>query len=154
MLTRLAAAALSAVAAVSFAACSSPDKDSAGGACPTGAAPSDTPSAFDGDVKTEKIMVGPQEVTVPEGLKLPDGAIVTDAQELSVMISDEDPAAVIDAVTESAKASGYEMCDKPSDEVYLWVGHGNVVQLLAIPGAQQLIWGPESMKYVLAKPMS
>ncbi|NHB84619.1 hypothetical protein G7085_08365 [Tessaracoccus sp. HDW20] len=89
---------------------------------------------------------------MPTGIKLPESSIVTDSQELLVMMIDEDPAAVIDAVTQSALASGYELYAQPDDAATVWVGHGNAVRLFAVPGAQMLVWGPESMKDALATP--
>lgn len=148
MFTRLGAAALSAVALITFSACSGEPE---AGRCPTAPAPADSNETFDGDVTTDSIKVGPQDVVVPKGITLPETTIVSDSQDLMVMMIDEDPAAVIEAVTDSAAAAGYEKCEQPSPETYLWVGQGNAVSLLAVPGAQQLVWGPESMAGVLAR---
>lgn len=115
---------------------------------PTGA---ESELSFEGDVQTEKIMVGPQEVEVPKGMKLPEESLVTDAQPASVMMIDEDPAAIIAAVTESAAESGYEVYAQPNESTWVFVGHGNAVLLSAFPQAQILTWGPEAMAEVLAE---
>ena len=156
MFTRLAAVTLSLVALVSFVGCSGDPEpgESASGQSSAPAAPSDGGSGqtFEGDVTTETVMVGPQEVTVPKGIKLPESSLVSDAQDLSVMLIDEDPAAVIEAVTTSAEAAGYEVYSTPDDSTTVFVGHGNAVRLFAVPQAQMLIWGPESMKDALSEP--
>lgn len=157
MLKRLAAAALTAVALVSFAGCTADSDPGSTPASPTSegvASPSagESELTFEGDVASETVMVGPQEVTVPKGIKLPDSSLVSDSQELSVMLIDEDPAAVIEAVTNSAKESGYEVYSEPDESTTVFVGHGNAVRLFAVPQAQMLIWGPESMKDVLSQP--
>ncbi|CAL8973940.1 hypothetical protein TESS_TESS_00547 [Tessaracoccus sp. O5.2] len=107
---------------------------------------------FTGEVNTEEITVGPQTVRVPVGIRLPEDSLVTSADEVSVMVADEDPAAVLDAVRASAEESAYEVFATPSPDTTVWVGNGNAVVLMAIPSAQILTWGPESMAEALAQP--
>lgn len=52
----------------------------------------------------------------------------------------------------SAEESGYEVFATPSADTTVWVGNGNAVMLMAIPSAQILTWGPESMAEALAQP--
>lgn len=154
MFYRLGAAALTAAALLTMSACSAdapaPTNSAPPATAPAGGEP--TGQTFEGDVATETVMVGPQEVVVPKGMTLPETSVVSQAQDFAVMLIDEDPAAVIEAVTSSAAASGYEVYATPDDATTVWVGNGNAVSLLAIPGAQMLTWGPESMKDVLANP--
>lgn len=154
MFYRLGAAALTAAALLTMSACSS-GEPTPSNTVPPASAPvggEATGQTFEGDPSTETIMVGPQEVLVPEGIKLPETSVVSSGEEYAVMLIDEDPAAVIEAVTTSAAASGYEVYATPDDATTVWVGNGNAVSLLAIPGAQMLTWGPDSMKDVLANP--
>lgn len=155
MFSRLAAASLSVLALLTFSACT------AGGTSQPSATTTapQSPSAdqggeqtFEGDVSEETVTVGPQEVTVPKGIKLPAESVVSKAEPYQLMLIDEDPQAVVDAVTSSAAGSGYTVYATPDDATTVWVGNGNAVSLLAIPGAQLLVWGPESMKDVLAQP--
>ncbi|MDO5684464.1 MAG: hypothetical protein Q4G46_16760, partial [Propionibacteriaceae bacterium] len=110
-----------------------------------------TSDGFTGEVDTETIMVGPQEVRVPKGIKLPESALVTDAQEYHVMIGDEDPTLVTESITSSAEAAGYKLFANPVEGVYIYTGHGNAVLFEAGPQFQILTWGPESMAEELAK---
>jgi hypothetical protein len=176
---RLAAAAVAAIALVGLSACSPDDAQpdatatvtapAEGTAQPTDTGTADTAApgdatepggvqtqddgtiTFEGDVQTETIMVGPQEIEVPKGIKLPEESLVSDAQPAYVMIIDEDPSAVITAVTESAEESGYEVFAQPNEYTWVFVGHGNAVLLSASPQVQILSWGPEAMAEVLAE---
>ncbi|AQP45827.1 hypothetical protein [Tessaracoccus flavus] len=170
---RLAAAAVAALALVGLSACSpddaQPDATATVSAPAEGTSQPTDPGAgdatepggvqtqddgtitFEGDVQTETIMVGPQEIEVPKGIKLPEESLVSDAQPAYVMIIDEDPSAVITAVTESAEESGYEVFAQPNEYTWVFVGHGNAVLLSASPQVQILSWGPEAMAEVLAE---
>ena len=107
---------------------------------------------FEGDVQTETISVGPQNVEVPLGIKLPDNTTVSDAQQTVVMMIDQDPTAVIESVTASAAEAGYETYAQPDEYTWVFVGNGNAVLFQAYPQGQILTWGPEAMKDVLAEP--
>ena len=111
--------------------------------------------SFDGaGVTTDQIKVGPMEITVPKGIKIPDETLVTEATMSSVMMIEEDPTAVVKSVTESAKEAGYEEYARPNDTTWIFVGHGNAIMFQGFPQAQILTWGPETMKDVLAKGQS
>ncbi|GAA4895049.1 hypothetical protein GCM10025789_10600 [Tessaracoccus lubricantis] len=156
MRNRLAAVALTVVAAVSLAACSGSDEpapqDTPAGATETQTGlPQPEEQTFTGEIQTEVIKVGPMDVTVPKGIKLPESTIVTQSEQSAVMMIDEDPQPVIDAVMASAEEAGYEVFAKPSEDQTVFVGNGNAVLFTAIPNAQILTWGPESMKEILAE---
>ena len=150
MFTRLGAAALSAVALITFSACSGEPETPAESAPATGGA-EPTGQTFDGEVATDTVKVGPQDVLVPKGIKLPEDSVVSQGTETTVMLIDEDPQAVIDAVTSSAAEAGYEVYAQVDEATTVWVGNGNAVSLFAVPQAQMLTWGPESMKDVLTQ---
>lgn len=153
MSTRLAALAVTVVAALSLAACSGSEE-------PTvtqepvnsqSAQPQGEEQAFDGEVSTDVIKVGPMDVTVPKGMKLPESSIVTQSEQSVVMMIDDDPQPVIDAVMSSAAEAGYEIYAEPSADQTVFVGHGNAVLFTALPNAQILTWGPEAMKDILSE---
>ena len=87
MFTRLGAAALSAVALITFSACSGEPEAPAESAPATGAEP--TGQTFDGEVTTDTVKVGPQDVLVPKGIKLPEESVVSQGTETTVMLIDE-----------------------------------------------------------------
>lgn len=157
MLTKLASAAIALAAALSLAACSDdaapgPASETPVAETPVGAtdAPG-TEEGFEGEISTESIKVGPMDVIVPTGIRLPEDSVVTQSEELSVMMIDEDPQPVIDAVLSSAEEAGYEVYAELSPGSFVLVGHGNAVLVQAIPNAQMLTWGPEVMKDALAQ---
>lgn len=174
MKTRLAAVAVTVVAALSLAACTddteptTPPQDTVAAPQPGDTPPADAPTAdapaetepglpepaeegFEGEIQTESIKVGPMDVIVPKGMKLPESTIVTDSTESYVMMIDEDPQPVIDSVLSSAEEAGYEVYAEPREGTTVFVGHGNAVLFDAQPQAQILTWGPEAMKDVLAE---
>ncbi|MDO5677143.1 MAG: hypothetical protein Q4G35_06505 [Propionibacteriaceae bacterium] len=147
MLSKFAAAAVALAAALSLAACSDDAEPPAPDAPVTS---TDAPDeGFTGDPQTESIKVGPMDVTVPVGIKLPDDSIVTESQDFHLMIIDEDPQHVIDEVRASAETAGYEMYKEITESKFVLVGHGNAVLLDAVPNAQMMTWGPEAMKDAL-----
>lgn len=105
---------------------------------------------FDGEgVTTETITANNMEIEIPSGLRIPEDTLVTDAQPASIMMADEDPTAVTDMVSKSAKDAGYEVyAEAEGGTVY--VGNGNAVLFTAGPMVQMITWGPEEMKDVLA----
>lgn len=106
---------------------------------------------YDGaSVQTERITANEMEMDIPKGLRIPTDALVTQADEANIMMAEEDPDAVVKAVTESAEAAGYELYAE-GEGGWVWVGHGNAVYLMAMPQAQMLTWGPEAMKDELRK---
>lgn len=158
----LAAALASVAAAASMTACSAtPAPPSASDApppvsAPDTAAPSGAPTGqgttsepFDGEVTTETITANQMQVTVPQGIRLPENALVTQSDQTVVMMADEDETAVVEAVTSSARAAGYTVHAETEQGTVL-VGNGNAVLFTAVPGMQMLTWGPESMKDALA----
>lgn len=153
MSNRLAALAITVVAALSLAACSGSDEPTVTEEPMSSqpAQPQDAEQAFDGEISTDVIKVGPMDVTVPKGMKLPDETIVTQAEQSVVMMIDDDPQPVIDAVMSSAAEAGYEIYAEPSPDQTVFVGHGNAVLFTALPNAQILTWGPEAMKDLLAE---
>lgn len=105
--------------------------------------------SFEGDVSTEAITANNMEMQIPTGLRIPEGTLVTEALPNSIMMADEDPAAVMEMVDASAKEAGYEVyAEVPGGKVL--VGKGNAVLFTASPQAQQLTWGPEVMKDALS----
>lgn len=105
---------------------------------------------FDGDsVTTETITANEMQIEIPQGLRIPEDTLVTDAQPASIMMADEDATAVTDMVTQSAQEAGYEVYAEAEGGT-VFVGHGNAVLFTASPMAQMLTWGPEEMKDVLA----
>lgn len=167
MKTRLAAVAVAVVAALSLAACTddteptTPPQETAVAPQPGATAPAvgeaqpglpqEPQEGFEGEIQTESIKVGPMDVTVPKGMKLPESTIVTDSQESYVMMIDEDPQPVIDAVFSSAEEAGYEVYAELDNGSTVFVGNGNAVLFDAYPNAQILTWGPEAMKDALAQ---
>ncbi|MGO1385278.1 MAG: hypothetical protein ACTHWA_04065 [Arachnia sp.] len=105
---------------------------------------------FDGaGVTTDTITANMMDITIPSGLRIPENTLVTDAQEASIMMAEEDPAAVVAMVESSAAEAGYEVyAEGASGTVY--VGNGNAVLFTADSMVQLLTWGPEAMKDVLA----
>lgn len=152
MKKKLAAAAVALAAAVSLAACSddAPPAPETPAAAPTDAPAPGGEETFDGTTNDDTIMVGPMEVLVPKGFKLPEDSIVTKSEPSNLMIADEDPQPVIDAVMASAEEAGYEVYAEPGEGRTLFVGQGNAVLFFAIPNAQMITWGPEAMKDALA----
>ena len=71
--------------------------------------------------------------------------------EPSPAAQDNAPAVAV-PVRASEEESGYEVFATPSPDTTVWVGNGNAVMLMAIPSAQILTWGPESMAEALAQP--
>lgn len=164
----LAAAAL----AVSLSACSTPEDSTMDPSAPSATvegslppealepdtsvlpiAPEEDPDgggSFDGaGVTTDTITANMMDITIPSGLKIPENTLVTDAQEASIMMAEEDPAAVIAMVESSAAEAGYEVyAEVPGGKVF--VGNGNAVSFTAGPQFQILTWGPEAMKDILA----
>ncbi|MCG6567508.1 hypothetical protein [Tessaracoccus sp. ZS01] len=159
MRMRPAALAVTVVAALSLAACTGSEEPTPApevtASAPVGGTQSGLPQpeeeAFTGEIQTEVIKVGPMDVTVPKGMKLPESTIVTQSEQSAVMMIDEDPQPVIDSIMSSAADAGYEIYAEPSEDQTVFVGHGNAVLFTAIPNAQILTWGPESMKDVLAE---
>lgn len=115
--------------------------------------PQENPGAeqtFDGEGVTEDtITANLMEMKIPAGIKIPEDTLVTKAEPPLIMMADEDPAAVIEAVESSAKEAGYEIYAEVADGK-VFVGNGNAVLFTATPMAQTLTWGPEAMKDVLA----
>lgn len=105
---------------------------------------------FDGEgVTTEMIKANEMDIEIPQGLRIPEATLVTEATKSSIMMADEDPAAVTAMVDSSAEEAGYEVyAEVPGGKVL--VGHGNAVLFTASPMAQMITWGPEAMKDVLA----
>lgn len=152
MRMKLALAAV-AVAALSLAACSD---DSPAPAPEMPITQTDAPDngeeeGFEGETADETIKVGPMDVIVPKGFKLPDDSIVSKSDPYQVMIIDEDPQPVIDAVRKSAEEAGYEVYAQLSPDHTVFVGQGNAVLFVAVPNAQMITWGPEVMKDALAE---
>ncbi len=105
---------------------------------------------FDGaSVTTDTITANQMEMKIPSGFKIPEDTLVTEATAASIMMADEDPAAVIAMVESSAAEAGYEMyAETANGKVY--VGNGNAVSFEAGPRMQLITSGPEEMKDVLA----
>lgn len=105
---------------------------------------------FDGKGVTEDtITANLMEMKIPAGIRIPEDTLVTKAEPPLIMMADEDPAAVIEAVESSAEEAGYEVyAEIENGKVY--VGNGNAVVFTATPMAQTLTWGPEAMKDLLA----
>ncbi len=110
-----------------------------------------TEQTFDGDgVTTDTITANEMEMEIPSGLTIPADTLVTEAKPASIMMAEEDPAAVIAEVESSADEAGYEIyAETTRGKVY--VGNGNAVLFEAGPQAQLITWGPEEMKDVLAE---
>ncbi len=110
-----------------------------------------TEQTFDGDgVTTDTITANEMEMEIPFGLRIPADTLVTEAKPASIMMAEEDPAAVIAEVESSADEAGYETyAETTRGKVY--VGNGNAVLFEAGPQAQLITWGPEEMKDVLAE---
>lgn len=141
-----------AVLAITLAGCSADTDPGRSDMPPPGSEqPADAGSeqTFDGEgVTTETITANNMEIEIPQGLRIPEDTLVTEAQPASIMMADEDPTAVIDMVTTSAEEAGYEVYAE-ADEGMILVGHGNAVQFTAGAMVQQITWGPEAMKDVL-----
>lgn len=153
MMRKLAAAAVAFAAALALGACSDGGDSPApepSVATEAPGIPADSSEGFEGDISVESIKVGPMDVIVPTGIRLPDDSLVTSSEQASLMIIDDDPQPVIDAVLTSADDAGYEVYAELGPGLVVLVGHGNAVLLDAIPNAQVLTWGPEVMKDVLA----
>jgi len=103
-----------------------------------------TGEPVEGDIKTETVNVGGMDVTVPEGLKLPDDAAVTSSDMTTVMFANPTAESLVESIRTSAEEAGYELV-KEVDNNMLWVGHGNAVLLNAADQGQILTWGPEAM---------
>lgn len=152
MKTKLAVA-VAALAAVSLVGCTdevSPAPESVLSESAPAAEPGGE-ETFAGATNDETIMVGPMEVIVPRGFRLPDDSIVTTSEPWNLMIADADPQPVIDAVTASAAEAGYEVFAEPGPDQIVFVGQGNAVLFFAVPNAQMITWGPEAMKDALAQ---
>ena len=105
---------------------------------------------FDGAGMTEETITANQmEIQIPAGLKIPENTLVTEALPASIMMADEDPTAVNDMVTQSAAEAGYEVYAEAAGSK-VFVGRGNAVLFTAGPMVEQITWGPEAMKDVLA----
>lgn len=108
-----------------------------------------TSESFEGEVSTETITANLMEMEIPTGIRIPEDALVTQADPSVIMIADEDETAVVEMVESSADEAGYEVyAEVPGGKVF--VGHGNAVLFTAFPNAQIITWGPEAMKDVLA----
>ena len=105
---------------------------------------------FDGDsVTTDVITANNMDIEIPSGLRIPEDTLVTEAKPASIMMAEEDPAAVVAMVESSAEEAGYEVhAEVDGGKVY--VGNGNAVLFTAGPMVQILTWGPEEMKDILA----
>ena len=154
-----AVAAVVLAAALALGACSDADEQPTPeqtAVAPADTAPADAPveggeEGFEGSTNDDSIMVGPMEVLVPKGFKLPEDSIVTKSEPSNLMLIDEDPQPVIDAVRASAEEAGYEIYAEAGPDRTVFVGQGNAVLFFAIPNAQMITWGPEAMKDVLAE---
>lgn len=93
----------------------------------------------------ERLTVDGHILLVPKGIRLPRDTDVTAATEATIVMADARAGRVAEVVARSARLAGYEEFAKQGD-VTVWVGHGMAVRLEALPGAQVLAWGPESMK--------
>ena len=115
-------------------------------------APSEDPDdelVFEGEVTTDTITANMMEMQIASGIRIPEDTLVTKAEPPTIMMADEDPAAVIAMVESSAAEAGYEVyAEVPGGKVF--VGNGNAVHFTAGPQFQILTWGPEAMKDVLA----
>lgn len=109
-----------------------------------------TEQSFDGEsVTTDTITANQMEMKIPSGFRIPEDTLVTEATAASIMMADEDPAAVIAMVESSAAEAGYEKyAETATGTVY--VGNGNAVLFDAGPQMQLITWGPEEMKDLLA----
>ncbi len=156
--------------AVSLSACGTPDTEQAPIVPPATVQESMPPEAVDPDPSTEPgdpfedqgdegeapgdeifdtITANMMEMQIPTGIKIPEDTLVTEAEPPTIMMADEDPAAVIAMVESSAAEAGYEVyAEVPGGKIF--VGHGNAVHFTAGPQFQILTWGPEAMKDVLA----
>ncbi len=104
---------------------------------------------FEGEVSTDTITANMMEMEIASGIRIPEDTLVTKAEPPTIMMADEDPAAVIAMVESSAAEAGYEVyAEIPGGKVF--VGNGNAVHFTAGPQFQILTWGPEAMKDVLA----
>ncbi|RMB61651.1 hypothetical protein [Tessaracoccus antarcticus] len=109
----------------------------------------ETSQQFEGTTSEETITANQMEIVIPTGLRIPEDTLVTKAEPNSIMMADEDPTAVTEMVMASAAEAGYEVYGEiPGGSVL--VGHGNAVMFTAFPQVQQITWGPEVMKDVLA----
>ncbi len=104
---------------------------------------------FEGEPTTDVITANMMDMEIASGLRIPEDTLVTKAEPSTIMMADEDPAAVIAMVESSAKEAGYEVyAEVPGGKVF--VGNGNAVHFTAGPQFQILTWGPEAMKDALA----
>ena len=105
---------------------------------------------FDGEgMMVETITANNMEIEVPKGIRIPETALVTEATKSSIMMADDDPAAITDMINTSAEEAGYEVyAEVPGGKVF--VGSGNAILFTASPQAQMITWGPEAMKDLLA----
>lgn len=103
-----------------------------------------------GEISTETITANLMDIQIPTGIRIPENALVTDAQPTSIMIADEDPTEVVEMVEASAAEAGYEVFAEVTDGK-VFVGHGNAVLFQATANFQLLTWGPEAMAEVLSE---
>ena len=62
---------------------------------------------FDGEgMMVETITANNMEIEVPKGIRIPETALVTEATKSSIMMADDDPAAITDMINTSAEEAG------------------------------------------------
>lgn len=147
------------VAPIALAGCSGDDTepgqptdnvtDMADNDSPPGADEGGADEGFTGEISVETITANNMQIEIPTGMRIPEDALVTQADHTSIMIADADEGPVVDMVKQSADEAGYEVYAEGQHGT-VFVGHGNAVLLSAGPNMQLLTWGPEAMKDVLA----